>query len=109
MAVRRPLLGAINERGADRGKLTGLRRQTSVSDMTTTTTAREFVRDFARLRKIAANGGEIVVRDRSGRSYVFRATDDAGPSLAEQLSDLRGTMATGVRVKRLDGFGRNRP
>lgn len=91
------------------GELTALRGQTTLADMRTTTTARDFVRDFARLRKIAANGGEVVVRDRSGRSYVFRATDEAGPSLADQLSDLRGAMATGVRVKRLDGFGRNRP
>jgi len=77
-------------------------------DMTTTTTAREFVRNFARLRKVAANGGEVIVRDRRGQAFVFRATGEAGPTLAEQLRDLRGTAATGVRVKSLKGFGRNR-
>ena len=76
--------------------------------MTTTTTAREFVRNFARLRKVAANGGEVIVRDRRGQAFVFRATGEAGPTLAEQLRDLRGTAVTGVRVKSLKGFGRNR-
>lgn len=76
--------------------------------MTTATTAREFVRNFARLRKVAANGGEVIVRDRNGQSFVFRATGEAGPTLAEQLSDLRGAVTTGVRVKTLKGFGRNR-
>lgn len=77
-------------------------------DMTTATTAREFVRDFSRLRKVAANGGEIMVRDRQGRTYVFRAISGASPTLAEQLSDLRGAITTGVPVKTLKGFGRNR-
>lgn len=76
--------------------------------MTTTTTAREFVRNFARLRKVAANGGEVIVRDRRGQAFVFRATRNAGPTLAEQLHDLRGAVATGVRIKSLKGFGRNR-
>ena len=78
-------------------------------DMTTATTAREFVRNFARLRKVAANGGEVIVRDRRGQVFVFRATSEAGPTLADQLRDLRGAVATGVRVKTLKGFGRNRP
>ena len=76
--------------------------------MTTTTTAREFVRYFARLRKVAANGGEVIVRDRRGQAFVFRATGKTGPTLGEQTHDLRGAVATGVRVKRLTGFGRNR-
>ena len=78
-------------------------------DMTMTTTTREFVRNFARLRKVAANGGEVIVRDRGGRAFVFRATGEAGPTLADQLPDLRGAMTTGVRVKSLKGFGRSRP
>ena len=77
-------------------------------DMTTATTAREFVRDFSRLRKVAANGGEIMLRDRRGRTYVFRAISGTSPTLGEQLSDLRGAITTGVPVKTLKGFGRNR-
>jgi hypothetical protein len=77
--------------------------------MTTSTTAREFVRNFARLRKVAANGGEVIVRDRRGQAFVFRATGRAQSSLADQLSDLRGAVATSVKVKNLAGFGRNRP
>ncbi len=76
-------------------------------DMATTTTSREFVRNFARLKRTVANGGEINVRDRDGRAYVFRAKD-AGPSLGSQLADLCGKHNTGVRVKSLTGFGRNR-
>jgi len=76
-------------------------------DMTTTTTAREFVRNFSRLKRTAANGGEVIVRDREGRSYLFRAKD-SGPSLGMQLADLRGKLKTGVAVKSLKGFGRKR-
>jgi hypothetical protein len=78
-------------------------------DMTTATTAREFVRNFARLRRVAANGGEVIVRDGRGQAFVFRAMGDSGPTLDEQLRDLRAAVATGVRVKNLKGFGRNRP
>lgn len=75
--------------------------------MTRTTTVREFVRNFSQLKRTVANGGEINVRDRDGRSYVFRAKD-TGPSLGQQLSDLCGKHNTGVRVKSLAGFGKNR-
>lgn len=77
-------------------------------DMETTTTAREFVRNFSRLKRTAANGGEVIVRDREGRAFVFRAKE-AGPSLGSQLADLCGKHNTGVRVKSLAGYGRNRP
>lgn len=70
-------------------------------------TTREFIRHFARLKRAAANGEDVVVRDRSGQAFVFRAKG-AGPSLGEQLSDLRGALRTGVPVKSLQGFGRNR-
>jgi hypothetical protein len=70
-------------------------------------TTREFVRHFARLKRAAANGEELVVRDRKGQAFVFRAKG-AGPTLGEQLSDLRGSLRTGVRVKSLKGFGRKR-
>ncbi|MBI5771849.1 MAG: hypothetical protein HZA93_29020 [Verrucomicrobia bacterium] len=66
------------------------------------------MRNFACLRKVAANGGEVIVRDRGGRAFIFRATDEHHATLAEQLHDLRGSLATGVRVKSLKGFGRNR-
>ncbi|HVU18469.1 MAG TPA: hypothetical protein VHD32_16315 [Candidatus Didemnitutus sp.] len=72
-----------------------------------TVTTRDFVRQFARLKRSAANGEEIIVRDRSGAAFVFR-TRETGPSLADQLSDLRGRMRTGIRQKTLRGFGRNR-
>ena len=75
--------------------------------MATTMTTRQFIRDFSRIKKTAANGHEVIVRDRQGQAFVFRATG-AGPSLGEQLSDLRGTLRTGSRIKRLQGFGRNR-
>ncbi len=92
-------------KGAD---LTAVRCQTSLCDMpTSTATTREFIRNFARLKKVAANGGEIIVRDRRGRAFVFRAKD-RGPSLADQLSDLCGVLKTGQPRKSLDGFGRNR-
>lgn len=81
-----------------------------MSDMTTSVTARDFVRNFASLKRKAANGGEVIVRDREGRRYTFRAVENtAGPSLGEQLSDLRGSLQTGVATKSLRGFGRNRP
>lgn len=75
--------------------------------MGTTTTAREFIRHFSRLKKAAANGQEVVVRDRKGRTFVFHAKD-AGPSLGDQLSDLQGALKTGTRIKSMQGFGRNR-
>ncbi len=76
-------------------------------DMPTTLTSRDFIRNFARLKKAAANGEEIVIRDRQGKSFVFQAKG-GGPSLAEQLHDLCGALNTGTPVKSLRGFGRNR-
>ena len=87
--------------------MTPLRCHTTLYDMLTTTTTREFIRHFALLKKAAANGHEVIVRDRQGRAFVFRATS-AGPSLGDQLSDLRGALRTGNRVKSLRGFGRDR-
>jgi len=76
-------------------------------DIPATTTTREFIRHFARLKKAAANGEEVIVRDRQGQSFVFHAKG-TGPSLGEQLQDLCGALNTGVAVKTLKGFGRNR-
>lgn len=75
--------------------------------MGTSTTTREFIRNFSRLKKVAASGSEILVRDRKGTTFVFRAQAEA-PTLDEQLSDLRGAFQTGNPVKSLKGFGRNR-
>jgi len=75
--------------------------------MATSLTTREFIRHFARIKKAAANGEEVMVRDREGKSFVFRA-NGGGPSLGEQLRDLRGVLNTGQPVKSLRGFGRNR-
>jgi hypothetical protein len=71
-------------------------------------TVREFLRNFARLKRAAAKGNEIVVRDLTGNSFVFRAKGPSS-SLAEQLSDLQGAFNTGVSIKSLEGFGCNRP
>lgn len=89
------------------GHLTGSICLTSMADMATIITVRDFVRNFARLRRTAANGGEVLIRDRDGRTYVFRA-EDQGASLGDQLEDLRGRFRTGVKRKSLEGFGRNR-
>jgi hypothetical protein len=71
---------------ADGIGLTPTQCHTSMYDMATTTT-REFIRNFSRLKKAAANGEEVVVRDRKGKLYSFQARGP-GPSLGEQLSDL---------------------
>jgi hypothetical protein len=75
--------------------------------METTVTSREFLRDFARLKRAAANGTEITVRDRKGGSFVFRSKE-AVPSLAVQLADLQGAISTGRPVKSPQGFGLHR-
>jgi hypothetical protein len=91
-----------------RGKeLTTSHCHTFMYDMPTTLTSREFIRNFSRLKKAAANGEEVVVRDRQGKSFIFQA-QGCGPSLAEQLRDLCGALNTGKSVKNLRGFGRNR-
>jgi len=98
------LAGCVN---AVRDGLTFARCQTSLFAMATLTTTREFIRNFARIKKAAANGEEVIVRDRQGQTFTFRA-NVAGPSRGEQLSDLRGSICSGKRVKTLEGFGRNR-
>ena len=102
--LQRLSLGSV-EKSKD---LTRVQCHTSVCDMETITTTREFIRNFAaRLKKVAANGEDVIVRDRHGQAFVFRVKR-AGPSLGEQLSDLCGAIKTGTRVKSLQGFGRNR-
>ncbi len=50
----------------------------------------------------------VAAGDQSGQAFVFRNAGDTGPTLDEQLRDIRGAVATEVRVKSLKGFGRNR-
>lgn len=71
---------------------------------TSTTSTREFIRNFSRLKKAAANGAEVLVQDRKGTTFVFRAKAE-GQTLDEQLSDLRGKFRTGKAVKTVQGFG----
>jgi hypothetical protein len=75
--------------------------------MERTTTSREFIRNFAHHKRVAANGTDIVVQDRGGRVFVFQARLK-GPALGQQLTDLRGSSASGRAVKSLRGFGRRR-
>jgi hypothetical protein len=77
-------------------------------DMERTTTSRDFIRNFAHHKRAAANGADVLVRDRGGRIFVFQ-TKDGGPTLGRQLADLRGRFRTERPVKSLQGFGRNRP
>ena len=76
-------------------------------DMPTIVTSREFVRKFSSYKKAVANGNELVVKDRTGRRFLFRS-EGPGSSLGSQLKDICGSFRTGVRVKSLSGFGRNR-
>lgn len=72
----------------------------------TSTTSREFVRNFARFKKAAANGTSVRVQDRSGAIFVF-ALESKPPSLGSQLGDLCGALNTGIRAKVMTGFGRS--
>ncbi len=65
----------------------------SMYDLPTALTSREFIRHFARLKKAAANGEEVVVRDRQGRSFVFQAKD-GGPSAGGATRSLRRSLRT---------------
>lgn len=76
-------------------------------DMPTIVTSRDFVRKFSSYKKAVANGNELVVKDRTGRRFVFRS-EGPGSSLGSQLNDICGSFRTGIPVKNLSGFGRNR-
>ena len=76
-------------------------------DMPTEVTSRDFVRKFSSYKKTVSNGNELVVKDRTGRRFVFRS-EGPGPTLGSQLDDICGSFRTGVPVKNLSGFGRNR-
>jgi hypothetical protein len=70
-------------------------------------TSRDFVRKFSSYKKAVANGNELIVKDRTGRRFLFRSEGPAS-TLGKQLNDICGSFQTGVAVKNLSGFGRNR-
>jgi len=75
-----------------------------MSDMTTT--LREFNRHLARHRRAAAQGREILIRDRTGATYVFKRVDEPVRTMADVVGHLAGRVRTGRRVKSLAGYGR---
>lgn len=70
-------------------------------------TVREFTRKFPRYRRAALAGKEVRVRDRSGKSFVFRAAEEMPVSLAEAIGNLIGSVKSGQKKKSLSGYGRD--
>ena len=70
-------------------------------------TVREFTRRFPNYRRAALAGKEVRVRDRSGKSFVFRAAEEEPMSLAAAMGDLIGSVKSGRRKKSLAGYGRD--
>lgn len=70
-------------------------------------TVREFTRKFPSYRRAALAGKEVRVRDRSGKSFVFRAAEEEPVSLAEAMGDLIGSVKSGQKKKSLAGYGRD--
>jgi hypothetical protein len=84
----------------------------SLSDMTTT--MRTFQREFSRMRKAAAAGKEIRIRDqKSGEVFTFKAAAPAkGTKFGELAGHLAGSVKSGVgdlstNKKHMEGFGRS--
>jgi len=79
-----------------------------------TTTMREFQRQFGRMRKAAAAGKEIRIRDRkTGEEFSFKAT---APVKKKTFWELAGHLAGSVKSgpgdlsankKYMEGFGRD--
>lgn len=79
-----------------------------------TTTMREFQRQFGRMRKAAAAGKEIRIRDRkTGEEFCFKAT---APGKKKTFWELAGHLAGAVKggpgdlstnKKYMEGFGRD--
>jgi hypothetical protein len=71
-------------------------------------TVREFTRKFPNYRRAALAGKEVRVRDRSGKSFVFRVVQAEEPvSLADAMGDLIGSVKSGRKKKSLVGYGRD--
>lgn len=77
-----------------------------MSDMTIT--LRQFHRELARMRRAAARGVEIVVRERGGATYLFKRIDAGVPTFGQIGGHLAGSVKSGRRVKSLEGYGRIR-
>ncbi len=83
----------------------------TVSDMTTT--VREFQRRFSRMRKVAAAGGEIRVRDqKTGEEFAFRAVTSETRTFWGLAGHQCGVGKDGpsdlsTNKKYLEGFGRD--
>ena len=79
-----------------------------------TTTVREFQRKFSRMRKAAAAGKEIRIRDqKTGEEFSFKA---ASPERRKTFWELAGHLAGSVKSeagdlstnkKRMEGFARS--
>ena len=83
-----------------------------VSDMTTT--VREFQRKFSRMRKAAAAGKEIKIRDqKTGEEFSFKAMKpEKQKTFMELAGHLVGSVKSGVgdrstNKKHMEGFGRS--
>jgi hypothetical protein len=70
-------------------------------------TVREFTRKFPSYRRAALAGKEVRVRDRSGKSFIFRAAHDEPMSLADSMGDLIGSVRSGKKKKSRGGYGRD--
>jgi hypothetical protein len=70
-------------------------------------TIREFTRRFPSYRRAALAGKVVRVRDRAGKSFVFRAEDEESVSLADAMGDLIGSIRSGRKKKSLAGYGRD--
>jgi len=84
----------------------------SVSDMTTS--MRTFQREFSRMRKVAAAGKEIRIRDqKTGEEFSFKAAPPAGKKTFWELAGhLAGSVKGGpsdlsTNKKYMEGFGRD--
>ncbi|MDO8543166.1 MAG: hypothetical protein Q7S40_22250 [Opitutaceae bacterium] len=96
----------------DGAPLDGTVESDTVSDMTTT--VREFQRKFSRMRKVAAAGREIRIRDqKTGEEFSFKATS---PAKEKTFWELAGHLAGAVKggppdlstnKKYMEGFGRD--
>ena len=76
-----------------------------------TTTVREFQRRFSRMRRVAAAGGEIRIRDqKTGEEFAFRAVISEPKSFWGLAGHLAGVAKGGppdlsANKKHLEGFG----
>jgi hypothetical protein len=81
-----------------------------MSDMTTT--VREFQRRFSRMRRVAAAGGEVRIRDqKTGEEFAFKAVKSGTRGFWGLAGHLAGVAKGGpadlaTNQRHLEGFGR---